>query len=760
MKKFSSIALIFFLLPLASVVFPQIQTSIGPLDSSNQNVTSKTWEVQRYDINAALPQSETDRFLTVKAALDLKNVSGAAGSRLTLRISDKAEISAVRVNTAAADFTKSEEKVGSRNLQRIVMRVPTVQPNQTFSVAVDYRLKVDENSGLNALSPIGSQFLPLSFWYPTPNSWYFARGADFAPVRLQVTAANGETIVSSGTQTGNSFEQKLNGQPFFIAGSFDKIDASGVTVFVSKGMEDKTRSNELAALATEAKTFIANLLGAAPDVPIRIVAVKRGAGFSDGGTVFVDESAFRRQKIDAQTAMTIGEAVAKIWIGNSAAVSGDGFGVIREGLPQFIATQFLESKYGKEVADIERLRQRTAYAAIVKRDAPLNVVSPLDDYFYTAVSNKGAMIWRLLAKRVGQDEFFRTLQTQMKDGNLNLGEIRLAFATQKDFLEVAFDQITDTNLLVGLPQQNGAETKIALRNLGAIDATVNILATTQTGERLTAQSTIRGKSFGEINFKTTQKILRVEVDIDKFYPQTDYSDDVAPREFETSDALAIIKRAFDQQDFSKAERSARTVLQSVPRFDEARVWLARSLAAQNKTAEAEREYRLVLDERLPAARSLAWANLGMGEIALRSNQNSTAANFFAEAIRTNAEYGATLAARSGLNKINLGSNTDENIKAFFAQFDKAAISGRKADIDAMILAGEMTKFSGGISGQAQEWTTRLLRVDKLDANSALAEVSLSIRLINKNAESGTAVFLLSKIGGNWKLSGVEIFEVR
>jgi len=749
MKKSFNIISVILLFTFAFSVFAQ-----------DESRASKTWEVQKYDITATLPQAETDRFLSVKAALDLKNVSGAAGSRLTLRISDKAEISAVRINNAAAEFTKGEEKIGSRILQRIIMRVPAIQPNQTFSVAVDYKLKTDENSGLNALSPVGSQFLPLSFWYPTPNSWFYARGADYAPVRLQIIAANGETIVSSGTQTANSFEHKLYGQPFFVAANWDKIDTGDISVFVPKGADNKSRANELAALAAEAKSFTTGLLGAAPNIPLRIVAVRRGAGFSDGGTLFVDESIFRRQKIDAQTAMTVAEGVVKIWIGNTVAVGGDGFGVIREGLAQFVATQFLENKYGKEIADIERLRQRTAYAAIVKRDSPLNIVSPLDDYFYTAVSNKGSMIWRLLAKRVGQDEFFRVLQSQMKTGSLSLNEIRAAFPAQKDFLDNAFDQVTETNLLIGMPQPEGAETKVALRNLGAIDATVNILAVTQTGEKLTSQVSIRAKSFGEVRFKTTNKIVRVEIDTDKFYPQTDYSDDVAPREFETNDQISVIKRAFDQQDYAKSERAARTALQSAPRFDDARVWLARSLVAQNKNADAEREFRTVLDEKLPTARSLAWANVGLGETALKSNQNQPAAIFFTEAVKANAEYGATLTARANLNKIGAAPGIDESIKSFFAQFDKAAISGRKSDVDALIQPGEMTRFSGGISGQALEWTTRVLRVDKLDANNALAEVALNIRLLNKNAESGTAVFLLSKVGSSWKLSGVEIFEVR
>ncbi|HSK72588.1 MAG TPA: hypothetical protein VK892_12875, partial [Pyrinomonadaceae bacterium] len=170
-----------------------------------------TWQVQRYDITATLPQTEADRFLNVKAVLNLKNISSSAASRLTLRISDKAEVSDVKVNGATGDFSKGVEKIdANRNLQRTIVRLPSVAPNATASVEVNYKLKVEENSGLNALSLVGSQFLPLSFWYPTPNSWYFARGADYAPFRLQVNSASGLNVVSSGAESASGFEQKLN----------------------------------------------------------------------------------------------------------------------------------------------------------------------------------------------------------------------------------------------------------------------------------------------------------------------------------------------------------------------------------------------------------------------------------------------------------------------------------------------------------------------------------------------------------------------
>jgi len=757
----SLIVFAFLLFTFAFAVFAQ-----------DESRALKTWEVQKYDVTVTLPQTEADRNLTARAVLNLKNVSGSVGSRLTLRIGSNAEITAVKVNDATTDFSKGEEKIGGNNtLQRVIVRLPLIQPNQIFSVAVDYKLNVKENSGLNALSPIGSQFLPLSFWYPTPNSWYFARGADFAPFKLNVIGRSSGTttltsgsqfVVGGGSEIGEFFEQKLNGQPFFLTGSWDKVEANGVSVFLSKGAdaEEQKRASEMAGLATEAKAFTANLLGVAPDVPVRIIGVRRGAGFSGGGTIFVDESAFRRQKIDSQIVMTIAEALIKIWLGNAVNVSGDANGVIREGLARYIATQFLESKFGKEIADVERLRQRTAYAAIVNRDAPLNIVSPLDDYYYNAVGNKGAMIWRALVKSAGQNEFFNQLRTQMKDGNLELSEIRAAFSAQKDFLDYSFDKVTDMNLLVGLPQASGAATKIALRNAGPIDATVNIEAIASNGEKLNAQTTVPAKGFGEVNFKTANKIVRAEIDSEKLYPQINYSDDIAPREFNESDMLLVTKRLFDKQDFAGAEKNARTILKITPRFDDVRVLLARALFAQGKTSAAEKEFQTVSDEKLPTARSLAWANLGLGEAALKTGNKAQAAKFFEEAIKTNAEYGAVLTARQERNKTSGAAAIDQSVKDFFVQFDKAAISGRKADVDAMIVSGEIPKFAGGIAGQAEQWQTKVLQVDKIDANNVLAEVNLTTKFLSKNNESGTAVFRLSKIGNNWKLSGVEIFEVR
>ena len=721
-----------------------------------------TWRVQKYDLDVTLP-ADNARSIAVKGILDVKNVSGKPASTLTLRISTAAEVSVVKINGSVADFSKSEEKINAAvSLQRLVIRFASTAPDTTVSVNVDYKITLKDNSALSVISPNTSQFLPLSFWYPTPNSWYFTRGADMAPVRIKVNAANGQQVVASGSETAGIFDQKLLGQPFFVTANWEIVNQNGVTVYLPKGAgaEGQKRAAELATIFADAKTFVSGAIGKAPDTPLRIVSGRRGSGFASGGTVFVDESVFRRSKVDSLTAMNIAEAASKLWLGNAVAVNGEGYGIIGEGLSRYIATQFIESEFGTDVADIERLRQRTAYAAVSKRDAPMNTVSPLDDFYYPEVANKGAMVWRILAKRVGAAEFANIIRSNMQDGNLTVAELRAAFSAQKEILDYLFDHVTDMNLLAGVPQVNGTEAKVALRNTGAIDVTVDISATMENGQKLTAPTTIKATSFGEVVFKATGKVVRAEIDADKIYPQIEYSDDIAPRESTDSDPLLATKRLFDKQDFAGAETTARTLLRDKPRFDDLRVLLGRSLLSQNKNTDADKEFRAILDEKLPTSRSLAWANVGLGEIASRANQNGPAQKYAEAAIAADAEYGATLAARNLRNKLGVATAGDPSVKTFFTDFDKAASSNRKADVDALVLPGEVTKFASGVSGSTEQWQTQIRQIDRLDASTVLVEANMTIKLLNKEQETGMAVYRLTKAANGWKLSAVDMFEVR
>ncbi|MFV0387954.1 MAG: tetratricopeptide repeat protein [Pyrinomonadaceae bacterium] len=728
-----------------------------------QGSVDLTWKVVNYDISATLPQDfQKNRDLDVVAKLRIKNISAKDYSKLTLRISDQATISGITSNGSIVDFRKSQEDIGGgKNLQRALVSLPSIAPNNEAVITVKYKLNVKTNSGLNALSPVSSQFLPLSFWYPTPTSWYFSGSADHAPFKVTVNGLNGRQMVTSDGQSSNSFSSNINGMPFFVTGKWRVFDENGVIIYAPESPDPlvKKRAGELAQFLSSAKSFVEKRYGKKISVPLKIVSVARGAGFSDSGVVLIDESVFVREKLDSQTAMNLVESVAKLWLGGEIDISGDGFAVIQEGLSKHIANDFIESQYGKEVATIEKLRQRISYSAIAQRSAPLSITTPLDSYFYTSAANKGAMIWDFLEHENGE-RFYEILRGASSNGTLTLSKVRSAFPGQKEYLDTMLDSSDSMNLLIGLPQNVGVVTKVALRNLSSTGVDVDVEATTMKGGKLRVRSRIPANGFGEAVFSTSEKIGSVEVDPDKLYTQSDYSDDVAPRDLLGNDPILSVKRKLDKQDYAGAEADSLNVLSRYPGFDEVRIMLARSQLAQKKVTEAKSNYLSALSSRLPTAQTLGWGNLGLGEIGERFGQKTEALRYFNTAIAADGEYGVTLGAREHRRGLGIGATIDPSIIQFFSNFDSLIKAKDKVGVEAIVLSGEMTRFAASIAGQAVEWESVPNYVDVLDDENVLVETNVKVRLIDKNQEAGIGVFRLSKVGGKWFLDGSDVFEVK
>ena len=94
------------------------------------------------------------------------------------------------------------------------------------------------------------------------------------------------------------------------------------------------------------------------------------------------------------------------------------------------------------------------------------------------------------------------------------------------------------------------------------------------------------------------------------------------------------------------------------------------------------------------------------------------------------------------------------------QLDAALRSGRQADISTMVVPGELTRFMQQVVGtQPEAWQTRVLRTEQLDANRVAVDVALTTRQLGAD-HSGTAVFILARVGGGFKLNAIELFEVR
>lgn len=745
---------------------------------SAQEEARAAWQITNFDINANIQQPE--RTLGVVTLLSATNVGRGPGVSFTFRINSKANIKSVTVGGANATFRAVPETAGG--LQRVTVTLPgSIAPNGTVVVNVSHSLPVESNTGLAAISPTGSQFLPQSYWYPAPNTQFTIRGADTAPFRLVVNSPN---IISSGVEKGGVagstvYEQTLNAQPFFVQGDWDKLEGIGenknIAALLPRGAtaEEKKQAEALMVLAASARAYYAALLGPAPDVPVRLVSVRRGSGFADSGAILIESGAFRRAKPDATTVLLISEAISRLWIGGQTSVRGEGGGVLRDGLARFLATLFIEKQFGREVAREEVLRERLAYSTVARRDAPIARVTPVDATYYSSVPNKGAMVWRLIDHSLGRDAFFTTLRELLQAGKgttsgITLTGLRNALATRggdriKTLLDQQLDQVTDVDLLVGMPQQRGGEWVSALRNIGSIDVTTSVKATTASGEQLLVDATVPARNFGEAAFKTTSRIVRVEIDPEKLYPQLDYGNDSAPRTPDLQDAVSDASRQFGAQAYPKAEAIAREILSVTPHSQEARIILARALLGQNRNDEAEKLFLGVLAEPLPTPFTLAWANAGLGEISLKKGQAAEAAKRFNDAVRADAEYAASLAARAGRIKAETASNTlqvDGAVRAFIAQLDQAITSGKKAELESRIVSGELVRFIGGVVGtQPEIWQTRVLRTEQVDANLVTADVSLETKELGRQ-QSGTAVLILARVGGGWKLAGIDLFEVR
>jgi hypothetical protein len=161
---------------------------------------------------------------------------------------------------------------------------------------------------------------------------------------------------------------------------------------------------------------------------------------------------------------------------------------------------------------------------------------------------------------------------------------------------------------------------------------------------------------------------------------------------------------------------------------------------------------------------VAWANIGLGEISLKRGQAAEAAKRFNDAVHASRDYASSLVSHAERIRAEAAANNvppiDESARAFIGQLDQAIVSGKKAELDSRIVSGELVKFVRGIVGtQPEIWETHVLRTEQLDAGLMSVDVSIRAKQLGKEG-SGTALLLLLRTPGGWKLLGIDLFEVR
>jgi tetratricopeptide (TPR) repeat protein len=770
------------------------------------------FEIKKFDLNATVVPAEFK--VDVKARLQVVNLSGpdlidkillatTDKPRLSFFLNLKAKVDEMKINDASVPVKTSED---ARNeLLRVYTDITsTIASAREFKVDIAYSIpSIDRSTSLH-ISSRDTLLLPSSFWYPVIHTPYADHGADTAPMSLTVAAPAGLKVVSSGISKGeNSFEQSMAAHPFFIAGDYEVLTRGGesypVEVYFPRGTSEigKQQAQRLAEEAERIMAFYVKYFGVAALAPFRVIASParqlstattdtfsqtREVTFATVGAVTLDDNLFRRDSLDLGTIELLSAAAARSWIDGQVLLRGRGTGMLRDSLPVYLTTQYLRSRYGAATQVEAFERYRRSYASIARSDAPLLMQSQIDRNYTTSVYNKGALVWRLLEKQAGKENFEKALRSSLTRSRvdvLSLNEWKsplcalsrcvnfkaelLSTSADDKVIDEIFTNWIDTVILpdfaIGQPQKTASGVESTVTNFGSGDATIDIQATTDKGEKRRQSVTVRASEYGSVKFPADVNITTIEADPEKLFLQSEYSNDVWPRRQSESEAYGKANIAFSKNDFASAETLAREALKGNTNAPTLQALLGRSLLAQNKRDEALKIFTEVLKSEPLPIQAYWGAHMGLGEIAMQQNNAAEAARHYRLAAAADLDAASTIAARDGALKAEAGKIPEE-ISQFLQKFDAAVLLSTADAINPFVDLGSLRTFANRlVIRKPAIWVTTPLGAEEWDATRTAVDVKLRIKIQNEDY-TGRAVYVISRIGGKTLLSEVPVFDVK
>ncbi len=765
---------------------------------------AQEFEIKKYDVNATVNQDA--HVVEVQAKLRLVNLSGRELAdkvllsttnkpRLSFYLHNKAKVTAMSVNGATVQFKTGEPP--RLPLITVATDITTSFASAPeFDVEMTYSIPATDRSQTLHISAAESYVLPNAFWVPMNHNPYADHGVDTAPFTLTVNAP-GSKIISSGVRSGeNVYEQTLAAQPFFFVGNYDVTNVTAaksgkIEIYAPRGLDEngKQQIKRLADEATQVVNFYTDYFGVPQPGAFRIIATgTQGLTFSEPGAVSIDDSYFRRNVLDLGTIELITAAAAKSFIDGRVLMRGRGAGMMRDGLPIYLVAQYLGARYGEAQQTAALDRYRRAYEPVARgTDAPLLQQSSYDRSYTTVVYNKGALVWRLIEKKIGKpafDQLVRGMLDRQRVDVLSLTEwkaplcraarctsvkadVMAAAGAQQAAIQEVFTQwienVVVPDFAIGQPQAGANGLESTLVNFGSGDISVDIVATTETGEKLNRTVFIKGGEYGAVNFPAGTKIARIEVDPDKLYPQKDYSNDVFPRRASPNEAYGQASLAFSKKDYATAEAKLKDALNAEPNSPILQSLLGRVLLATNKTDEAAKVFTETLKSQPIPLQAFAWAQLGLGQLNLQGNKFAEAATHFRLASMSDLDQGTTMSARDGAVKAEQSANAakiPDDIKAFLKQLDEALLTGSADAVNLLVEQGNLREFVKRVTGsKPSTWTTEILRAEVWDGDRVAVDANVKVKIIGREG-AGRVIYVLSRAGGKWKLSDVPIFDVK
>ena len=660
---------------------------------------AQEFEIKHYDLAATINVSSHS--IDVQARLKLLNFSppdmldklllaGQDKPRLTFFLNAKSKVANLTINGTEVPIRTSEDV--RTNLLRISTDITSaIVGAREFEAVFKYTIDANDRTPFLRVSEGETFLLPPSQWFPVVHTPFGEHGADTAPFNLSVTAPAGLKVVSSGIRKSeNSFEQPLATLPFFVAGDFDVVSQKSgeIEVYVARGVNDagKKQAERLASEAERVLAFCGKYFGSPPPVPWRAIPTSgfgstsvTSDGISQSGesaftttaTLILDDSFFRRDMLDLGTSELVVSSATRTWIDGRALIRGRGNGMLRDALPIYLVARYLGERNGPAQMEAAYERYRRAYIPIARgSDAPLLLVSPIDRNYTSSMFNKGALVWRLLEKSLGQSSFDGVVRQALDSkpaGVLSLVEWRSPLCgaarcsnikalllggganreTVNDIFAQWIEAVVVPDFAVGQPQKTSTGSESTIANFGSGDFVIEVITTTDKGETLRHTVTVKGGEYGSLKLPADKTIVSIEADPQKLYPQKDFTNDSFPRRASSSDLFGQANQAFSKGDLKTAEEKMREAVAASPDSPSLLAFLGRVLLEAKKGAEGAQIFNSVLKNELPSIQAYAWAHLGLGKILLEQSKAAEAAAHFRLASAAELDAETTLAARNG-----------------------------------------------------------------------------------------------------------------
>lgn len=745
------------------------------------NTKAQDYDIQRFDANVQL--QPTNNLAQIQAKLTVTNntTQGRSGAFINFKLNKRAKVTNAQIDGATVEVrSKADERL--TELNNISLDFPkALAPGASATINLTYSIEIKESSSIGAIVPNNTVLLPESFWLPFVHTPFaITYGVDFAPVNLQITTSENERPQSDGTRRVSAntftFEQTIPTQPILLSGNYDEpleIKGRDITVefLYPRGLTGNARkqAEALTKEMQEVLDFYSQLLGVTLPKQFRVISSSQVGSYATGTTLILSEDFFRRDAIDLETIEFLARALLKNKIGGEIAPRGRGWTVMQDALPVYLAGLYFEKRFGAVGGQEFFARRLRAYAptAATKNDGALLGISPIDNSYSTSMFNKAPLMFRIIEQQLGKDKLILLIKDLLNSKNrqIRFDDFRKVATTANKDLELFFDQwfekIIDPDFIIGVPVATDGGQVCALRNLGTGSVQVKALAITEKGEKLTQTVLLPSQGRSEAIFKTTEKIISVEVDPDKLYPQTNFDNDSRPV---ITSAITLFKDAnilFNRRSFSEAEAKIKEALQREPNNIVLRTLFARNLFGLNKFSEAKAEIDTIIGSGVLPIYSITWVNYLLGELALNQKNPKDAVDYLRRAITASKDNtfirNKLIDTEQAANQI---PGSEESVKSFMVQLDKAIKDSTPQALETVILRANLNKFVKGLIGNKPEsWSTEILRIETISANKVAVDVIVTAVDISKREQSGEALYILQRSNSSWILASVEFFNI-